>query len=53
MPEPLPNDPQSAVARLAAEAQSHLIEIRRDLHQHPELSHQEHRTAEKVAGRLR
>lgn len=24
----------------------------RDLHQHPELSHQEHRTAEKAAGRL-
>ena len=28
-------------------------EFYRDLHQHPELSHQEHRTAARVAERLR
>lgn len=30
-----------------------LMELYRDLHAHPELSHQEHRTAAKLAGRMR
>lgn len=34
------------------EFQSELQQIRRDLHAHPELSYQEHRTAEVVAGKL-
>ncbi|MCA1229017.1 amidohydrolase [Saccharopolyspora sp. 6M] len=46
-------DPVSSVLAGAADATSWQEDFYRDLHQHPELSHQEHRTAEKVAGRLR
>jgi amidohydrolase len=52
MLDPLPNDPHSAIARLAAEAEPRLIEIRRDLHQHPELGFEEVRTAGVVAAEL-
>ena len=36
----------------AQELSAVLVEIRRDIHRHPELSFQEHRTAQKVAERL-
>ena len=52
MAEHLPNDPHSAIARLAAEAEPRLIEIRRDLHRHPELGFEEVRTAGVVAAEL-
>src|SRR5438309_2236670 len=38
---------------LTAEQVERLVELRRDFHRHPELSHQEHRTATIVADRLR
>ena len=38
---------------LTAEQSERLVELRRDFHRHPELSHQEHRTAAIVADRLR
>ncbi|MCA1647335.1 MAG: hypothetical protein LC797_18380 [Chloroflexi bacterium] len=39
---------------MLTDAQSQrLIELRRDFHRHPELAHQEHRTARIVAERLR
>ena len=34
---------------LTAEQGERLIELRRDLHRHPELAHQEHRTAGVIA----
>jgi amidohydrolase len=37
---------------LTAEQRERLIELRRDFHRHPELAHQEHRTAGVVADRL-
>jgi amidohydrolase len=37
---------------LTAEQRERLIELRRDFHRHPELAHQEHRTAGIVAQRL-
>jgi amidohydrolase len=37
---------------LTAEQRERLIELRRDFHRHPELAHQEHRTAGIVAERL-
>jgi amidohydrolase len=43
---------ESVLAGLAS-ARSWQEELYRDVHQHPELSHQEHRTAELVADRLR
>lgn len=41
------------LAAAVAEATPSLIALRRDFHQHPELSFQEHRTARVVADRLR
>jgi amidohydrolase len=38
---------------LTAEQRERLIDLRRDFHRHPELAHQEHRTAGIVAERLR
>ena len=38
---------------LTAEQSQSLIELRRDFHRHPEVAHQEHRTASIVADRLR
>ena len=40
------------IDRRAAEAEARVIETRRDLHQHPELSNREERTARVVAERL-
>jgi amidohydrolase len=37
---------------LTAEQRERLVELRRDFHRHPELAHQEHRTARIVAERL-
>jgi amidohydrolase len=38
---------------LTAEQGQRLVELRRDFHRHPELAHQEHRTAAIIADRLR
>ena len=38
---------------LTAELREELVALRRDFHRHPEVAHQEHRTAEIVAQRLR
>ncbi len=46
------NDFGSAIGRLAREAEPGLIEIRRDLHAHPELAFEEHRTAGLIAREL-
>lgn len=48
----LPNDPTTAIASIAARLEPHLIEIRRDLHAHPELAFEEVRTAGVVAREL-
>ena len=53
MPSPTrPNDPTSAIADAARTREAELIAIRRDLHAHPELGFQEHRTAGVVAREL-
>ncbi len=46
------NDIGSAIGRMANEAESGLIDIRRDLHAHPELAFEEHRTASLIAREL-
>jgi hypothetical protein len=48
----LPNDPQSAVKALTGEIEQALIEVRRDIHAHPELAFEEVRTAGVVAREL-
>ena len=48
----LPNDPQAAIARITADIEPGLIEIRRDIHAHPELAFEEVRTAGVVAREL-
>lgn len=48
----LPNDPASAIRERAAALEPRLIEIRRDLHAHPELAFEEVRTAGVVAREL-
>ncbi len=47
-----PNDPQAAIHALTAEIEAGLIEIRRDIHAHPELAFEEVRTAGVVAREL-
>ncbi len=48
----LPNDTTSAIAAITAEIEAALIEVRRDLHAHPELAFEEVRTAGVVAREL-
>jgi amidohydrolase len=43
----------SATPMLTPEQRDRLVDLRRDFHRHPELSHQEHRTAQVIADRLR
>jgi amidohydrolase len=38
---------------LTTDQRETMVQLRRDLHRHPELSHQEHRTAQLIAERLR
>jgi amidohydrolase len=48
-----PNPWAESIDRQAAELESQVIDWRRDIHEHPELSNREYRTAEKVATHLR
>lgn len=48
----LPNDPQATIHSLTAEIEAGLIEIRRDIHAHPELAFEEVRTSGVVAREL-
>jgi amidohydrolase len=45
MPQSLPNDPTTAIRDLTQRIEQRLIEIRRDIHAHPELGFEEIRTA--------
>lgn len=45
MPQSLPNDPTTAIRDLTQRIEQRLIEIRRDIHAHPELGFEEVRTA--------
>jgi amidohydrolase len=47
-----PNDPTTAIAEAVRGLEPELIAIRRDIHAHPELGFQEHRTAGVVAREL-
>ncbi|MCW3477314.1 M20 metallopeptidase family protein [Limobrevibacterium gyesilva] len=47
-----PNDPQTAIRAITARIEPELIEIRRDIHAHPELAFEEVRTAGVVAREL-
>ncbi len=51
-PHPLPNDPTTAIRDLTQRIEQRLIEIRRDIHAHPELGFEELRTAGIVASEL-
>ncbi len=48
----LHNDPQAAIQAATRAIEPHLIEVRRDLHAHPELAFEEVRTAGVVAAEL-
>ena len=48
-----PSNPTAAVLHRLPKVRSWQEDLYRDIHQHPELSHQEHRTADLVVDRLR
>ncbi len=48
-----PSNPIAEVLRGLSEVRSWQEDLYRDIHQHPELSHQEHRTADLIVNRLR
>jgi amidohydrolase len=48
----LPNDSQAAISRITGRIEAGLIEVRRDLHAHPELAFEEVRTAGVVSREL-
>ena len=52
MPQTRANDPATAIRDLTRRIEHRLIEIRRDIHAHPELGFEEVRTAGVVAGEL-
>jgi amidohydrolase len=52
MAQSLPNDPTTAIRDLTQRIEAQLIEIRRDIHAHPELGFEEVRTAGIVAHEL-
>jgi amidohydrolase len=52
LPASLANDPATRIREVAARLEARLVEIRRDLHAHPELAFEEHRTAGIVAAEL-
>jgi amidohydrolase len=52
-PESAAQAPETPLTRAFAPFHAELLEFRRDIHMHPELSFQEHRTTERVARRLR
>jgi len=52
MPQSLPNDPTTAIRTATDRIEHDLIEIRRDIHAHPELGFEEVRTAGLVAREL-
>jgi amidohydrolase len=52
MPQSLPNDPTTAIRTATDRIEHDLIEIRRDIHAHPELGFEEVRTAGVVAREL-
>jgi amidohydrolase len=52
MSQPIPNDPATAIRAITERIEPGLIEIRRDIHAHPELGFEEVRTAGVVAAEL-
>ena len=52
MPPSLPNDPTTAIRTATERIEPDLIEIRRDIHAHPELGFEEVRTADLVSREL-
>src|ERR1700732_4627949 len=52
MPQSLPNDPTTAIRTATDRIEHDLIEIRRDIHAHPELGFEEVRTAGLVSREL-